>query len=65
MSERKCVNCRHRIIKGASSYCELSGNFLHYSTVFEHWCKHWAKDKFMCGEGEDGKQTHISGNKAR
>lgn len=51
MSEnRKCVNCRHRILKGSSSYCEVSGNFLHYSTVFEHWCRHWAKDNklFVC-----------------
>ncbi len=45
MSKRKCVNCRHRKIEGSSSFCEVSGNFLHYSTVFEHWCKHWAKLK--------------------
>ena len=45
MSERKCVNCRHRILKDSSSFCGVSGNFLHYGTVFEHWCRHWAKRK--------------------
>ena len=44
---RKCINCRHRKIKGASSYCEISGCFLHYDTVFEHCCKHWAKIKLF------------------
>lgn len=43
----KCINCRHRIIKEGSSYCEIDGHFLHYSTVFEHCCKHWAKIKLF------------------
>lgn len=41
---RKCLNCRHRVIKDRSSYCELDDSYMHYSEVFEGWCKHWAKE---------------------
>lgn len=44
---KKCINCRHRTLKEGSSYCDISGHFLHYSTVFEHWCRHWAEVKII------------------
>lgn len=64
---RKCVNCRHRIPNEAiaSSKCEIDGHRIDYAECFDGWCKHWAKDKFMCGACENGEQTHISGNEAR
>lgn len=39
-----CCNCRHRIRSGCSSYCEVTGAYLHYQTVMEGWCRHWSKD---------------------
>lgn len=42
MSDRKCINCRHRAIKGASDYCDISGNYLHYSVIWDKWCPHWS-----------------------
>ena len=50
MSERKCINCRHRAIKGASDYCEISGNFMHYSVIWDKWCPHWSALKTDCWE---------------
>ena len=42
--KRMCLNCRHRVIKDRSSYCELDDSYMHYSAIFEGWCKHWAKE---------------------
>ena len=39
---RSCINCRHRAIKGASDYCNLSGNFMHYNVIWDKWCPHWS-----------------------
>ena len=52
MSEnRKCVNCRHRIIgKNCSSKCEIDGHYISYGECFLGWCRHWAKQK-------DGKEA--------
>ena len=66
MSERKCVNCRHRILDTmGNSHCEIDGHYISYLKCFDGWCRHWAKDKFMCGECENGEQEHISSNEAR
>lgn len=53
--KRKCVNCRHRMLteNRTSSFCGLDGHFLHYEDVFEHWCKHWAKQK------RDGNEAKV------
>ena len=40
--KRSCINCRHRAIKGASDYCDISGNFMHYSVIWDKWCPHWS-----------------------
>ena len=47
MSEnRKCVNCRHRIIgENCSSKCEIDGHYISYGECFMGWCKHWARQK--------------------
>lgn len=47
MSEnKKCVNCRHRIIgENCSSKCEIDGHRIDYAECFEGWCKNWAKQK--------------------
>lgn len=38
MNDLKCINCRHRATKGISYYCDISGNYMHYSV----WCPHWS-----------------------
>ena len=66
MSERKCVNCRHRTLDSLRrSRCEIDGHYIGYLECFDGWCRHWAKDKFMYGESENGKQTHIGSSEAR
>ena len=64
MSERKCVNCRHRIANEAtvSNKCEIDGHRIDYAECFDGWCRHWAKDKFMCGEGENENGTQRQNN---
>lgn len=58
MSEnRKCVNCRHNIRKEKSNgnigcVCEITNTNIGYVKCFEHWCRHWAKEK-------DGKQAKF------
>lgn len=54
MSEnRKCVNCRHRIIgENCSSKCEIDGHRIDYAECFDGWCRHWAKKK-------DGKEAKF------
>lgn len=64
MGVRKCVNCRHRIVddKHLSSSCEIDGHYIGYLKCFDGWCRHWAKDKFMCGESEDEDRTQRQNN---
>ena len=46
--KRMCLNCRHRIVEGASSFCIYNGKrFLHYVEVFDGWCIHWSKERDM------------------
>ena len=69
MSDRKCVSCNHNIRintdKGIKCRCDIDGHDIGYVECFEGWCRHWSKNKSMCEESEDGKQTYISGNEAR
>ena len=53
MSEnRKCVNCRHRILNEAttSNKCEIDGHRIDYAECFDGWCRHWAKQKPLTDE---------------
>ena len=43
--KRMCLNCRHRVIRGASDFCDIDDHYMHYAEVWECWCKHWAKQK--------------------
>ena len=52
MSEKNgkvCCNCRHNIRKGEigsiECYCDIDNHYIGYIDTFEHWCRHWAKEK--------------------
>ena len=45
--KRMCLNCGHRVLRGASSYCGIDDHYMHYAEVFEGWCCHWSKMKGM------------------
>lgn len=58
MSARKCVNCRRRILDNrGNSHCEIDGHYIGYLECFDGWCRHWATDKFMCGDSENEDKT--------
>lgn len=47
---RVCCNCRHckRVKEDNRTVCrcDLDNSYLGYLTVMEHWCRHWAKEKY-------------------
>ncbi len=54
-----CCNCRHCIRvekkrKDNVSYiecqCDIDNRYLGYLTVMTHWCRRWARDKFLGGK---------------
>ena len=56
MSEKNgkvCCNCRHNIRKGEigsiDCYCDIDNRYISYIDTFEHWCRHWAKEKNNAG----------------
>lgn len=44
-----CCNCRHNIRTKETTciecHCDIDGHYIGYIACFEHWCRHWAKDK--------------------
>lgn len=45
-----CCNCRHNIRTTVDEYhtkcnCDIDGHYIGYVACFEHWCRHWAKNK--------------------
>ena len=44
-----CCNCRHNIrisdMGNIRCKCEIHGFYIGYVACFEHWCRHWARDK--------------------
>lgn len=44
-----CCNCRHNIRTGKipdiECHCDIDGHYIGYIACFEHWCRHWTKDK--------------------
>lgn len=50
--DRCCCNCRHDIRTEdadghITNHCEIDGHYIGYVACFEHWCKHWSKDKWQ------------------
>ena len=41
--KRACINCGHRIIDGASDFCERDNMWIPYWDLWDYWCKHWCK----------------------
>lgn len=42
-NKRRCINCKHRLIKGASDFCLLDGHLIHYDAVYDLMCDKWMK----------------------
>ena len=44
-----CCNCRHNIRTKEDGRivprCDLDNHCIGYIDTFEHWCRHWAKEK--------------------
>ena len=44
-----CCNCRHCIREWTEGTCHckcgMTGDYLGYVTVMEHWCKHWSRER--------------------
>ena len=44
-----CCNCRHNIrtsdMGNIRCKCDIHGFYIGYIACFEHWCRHWARDK--------------------
>lgn len=44
-----CCNCRHNIRTEENGRivprCDLDNHCIGYIDTFEHWCRHWAKEK--------------------
>lgn len=43
--KRCCCNCGHR----DGSMCKKHNMFLHYATIFEHWCRNWCQGYLVDG----------------
>jgi hypothetical protein len=44
--ERKCVSCGHNIrTQNGECHCDLDNRYIGYIQCFEHWCKHWKRDR--------------------
>lgn len=49
--KRVCCNCnnnkRIRNSKGImiDNRCAIDGHYIGYADCFEHWCRHWCKEK--------------------
>ena len=57
MTEKVCCNCRHNIRKDVDGRikceCEIDKSYIGYVQCMTYKCKHWAKDKWQEGEGEN------------
>lgn len=49
--KRVCCNCQNNIRTGEHAniecHCAIDGHYIGYIDCFNHWCKHWEKDKII------------------
>lgn len=47
--KRVCCNCghniRHKEKDGIECRCDLDNHYIGYIACFEHWCRHWKKER--------------------